>query len=228
MEPPISFHADEIRGEKAKALRALRELDQESLTTGVVLGQYDGYRQERDVPEGSRTPTFAAMRLFIDNWRWQGVPFYLRAGKALSKRATEVKIVFQSIPLSLFGKSAGDLIKPNVLTLRIQPDEGIGLSFASKVPGVDFNMANVAMDFRYSQVFDKKSPEAYERLLLDAMRGDATLFPRRDEIEQAWRFVDPILRSSEDLPVCGYAKGSDGPAEAAWLIEKDWRRWESL
>ncbi len=221
MEPPNSLSADEIRSEKARLLRALRPLDPKNVKNDVVLGQYEGYRDEKDVAKDSQVPTYAAIKMFIDNWRWQGVPFYLRAGKALKSRVTEVKIVFTSIPLSLFGR-ATDAIRHNVLTLRIQPDEGIGLGFMTKVPGVEFSLTNVDMNMRYAQVFAKKPAEAYERLLLDAMRGDATLFPRRDEIETAWKFVDPILRPLEDLPVRSYAKGSEGPKESNDLLTGDW------
>lgn len=227
MESPNALAAGELRSEKARLLRALRPFDKQKVSKEVVLGQYDGYRAEKDVAKDSQVPTFAALKLYIDNWRWQGVPFYMRAGKAMKSRVTEIKVVFGGIPLSLFGR-ASDSIRNNILTLRIQPDEGIGLGFMSKVPGVDFTLSNVDMNMRYSQVFSKKPAEAYERLLLDAMRGDATLFPRRDEIEAAWRFVDPILRPSEDLKIHTYAKGSDGPDASAKLLTNDEREWLPL
>ncbi len=227
MEPPNTLNADEIRSEKAQVLRALRPFDAKRVAHQAVLGQYEGYRNEKDVARDSRTPTYAALKLFIDNWRWQGVPFYLRAGKGLKSRLTEVKICFTGIPLSLFGR-ATDAIRNNVLTLRIQPGEGIGLGFMSKVPGVEFALANVDMQMRYAEVFSKKPAEAYERLLLDAMRGDATLFPRRDEIETAWRFIDPLLRPSQELQVHSYAKGSDGPDAARELMDVDGREWYPL
>jgi glucose-6-phosphate 1-dehydrogenase len=208
-------------------LRALRPFDAKGVVQQAVLGQYAGYRDEKDVARDSQTPTYSALKLFIDNWRWQGVPFYLRAGKALKARVTEVKICFTGIPLSLFGR-ATDTIRHNVLSLRIQPGEGIDLGFMSKVPGVEFALANVDMQMRYAEVFSRKPAEAYERLLLDAMRGDATLFPRRDEIETAWRFIDPVLRPLQELVVHPYAKGSDGPDAANKLIQADGRVWYPL
>ena len=232
MEPPISFQADEIRDMKAQVLRAIRPLGDDAFGQSAVFAQYDGYRDERGVAPESRTPTYAAMALAIDNWRWQGVPFYVRAGKALARRNTEVRVTFKPIPHCLFG--AGDVcarLEPNVLTLRIQPDDGIGLRFASKVPGEDFSVAGVDMDFSYAEGFSKQAPEAYERLLLDAMRGDATLFARRDEVEQAWRVVDPLLRrweSDADLPLPTYVKGSQGPREADAMLARGGRRWERL
>ncbi len=227
MEPPNTLKAEEIRSEKAQLLRALRPIDPTNAAKEAVLGQYAGYREEKDVARDSQTPTFAALKLFIDNWRWQGVPFYLRAGKAMKERVTEVKIVFGRIPMSFFGK-ATDAIRNNVLTLRIQPNEGINLGFMAKVPGVEFALANVNMRMRYAEVFSKKPAEAYERLLLDAMRGDTTLFPRRDEIETAWTFIDPILHPIRELPLRTYAKGSEGPEEAKKLLEADGRSWFAL
>jgi glucose-6-phosphate 1-dehydrogenase len=227
MESPNALAAGELRSEKARLLRALRPFDKKTVASSAVLGQYEGYREEKDVAKDSQVPTFAALKLYVDNWRWQGVPFYLRAGKAMKSRVTEIKVVFGGIPLSLFGR-ASDAIRNNILTLRIQPDEGIGLGFMSKVPGVEFTMSNVDMHMRYSEVFSKKPAEAYERLLLDAMRGDATLFPRRDEIEAAWRFIDPILRPSQDLKIHTYEKGSAGPEAAMKLLTNDDREWLPL
>ena len=184
------------------------------------------------VAPDSRVPTFAALRVHIDNWRWQGVPFYLRAGKGLGRRVTEVRVVFKSIPLCLFGRE--DLCvrpEPNVLIIRIQPDEGVALRFSSKVPGEDTTLAPVTMDFKYSQGFQKAAPEAYERLLLDAVRGDATLFARRDEVEHAWRLLDPVIRASERDPSHQptlYPLGSGGPAEAEALPRRDARAWEPI
>ena len=231
MEPPNSGHADDVRGEKLKVLKALRQPWSDTVPLDVVLGQYDGYRAEPDVAADSRTPTFAALRVFVDNWRWQGVPFYLRAGKGMAKRVTEVSFHMQPIPLSLFG--SGDLcehVEPNILTLRIQPEEGIQLSFSSKLPGHDFTVAPVVMDMKYAEAFGGDPPEAYERLLLDAMRGDATLFSRRDAVETSWSWIQPILDWYED-PARGapepYARGSWGPAEADRLIQRDRRQWRN-
>ena len=231
MEAPISFEADEIRDMKSQALRALRPLGDDPWGD-VVLGQLEGYRDAEGVAPDSRVPTFAAIRAHIDNWRWQGVPFYLRAGKGLGRRVTEIRIVFKAIPLCLFGNE--DLCirpDPNVLVIRIQPDEGVALRFCSKVPGQDTSVAPVTMDFKYSQGFQKAAPEAYERLLLDAMRGDATLFARRDEVEHAWRYLDPVIQAHEGQPSHQpepYALGSGGPASADALPLADRRIWEPI
>jgi glucose-6-phosphate 1-dehydrogenase len=227
MELPATFNADDIRDEKAKLLRSVRPPS----PADVVYGQYRGYRDEQGVKPASRTPTFAALRLHVDNWRWQGVPFYIRAGKALRRRTTEISIHFQQIPFCLFGREdVCQLIEPNVLTLRIQPDEGIGLCFATKVPGDDLTVGSVAMDFSYERAFQKETGEAYEKLLLDAMRGDATLFARRDGDEQAWALLTPVIEaweSSRDEP-CFYERASAGPAEADALPRRDLRRWQPL
>jgi glucose-6-phosphate 1-dehydrogenase len=229
MEPPNSNEADDVRTEKLKVLRALRETTPETIEHDVELGQYRGYRQEPDVAPDSMTPTFAALRVFVDNWRWQGVPFYLRTGKKLAKRATEVSLFMQRIPLCLFGR--GESCEPNVLTLRIQPDEGIALTVSSKVPGHDLAVGQVSMDMKYLEAFGGEPPEAYERLLLDAMRGDATLFSRRDAVEASWEWITPILRhfeqhSPRDFP--NYEPGSWGPRCADDLIRRDRRSWHPL
>jgi glucose-6-phosphate 1-dehydrogenase len=237
MEPPVAMDADALRDEKVKVLRALRPLAGAEVLREVVRGQYaagvvrgdavPAYRDEPDVPAGSTTDTFVAMRAFIDNWRWAGVPFYLRAGKRLAKRVAEVTVHFRSPPLSLFrgAHAAG----ANALVMRVQPDEGIALRFATKVPGATVAMREVAMDFRYGAAFGTSGPEAYERLLLDAMRGDATLFTRADEVEAQWGFIDPILGAwrGHDAPLRAYDAGSWGPREADELVAHDgfaWRR----
>jgi glucose-6-phosphate 1-dehydrogenase len=227
MEAPVSFRAEDIRDEKLKVYRALRPADPAS----VVWGQYRGYRQEGGVAPDSRTPTYVALRAFVDNWRWQGVPFYIRAGKALARRRTEVSVHFKEIPFCVFGhEEVCRRIEPNVLVLRIQPDEGISLRFATKVPGDDLAVAGVTMDFSYARSFHPPPADAYERLLLDAMRGDATLFARRDADEQAWEYVTPILEAHErggsDVPL--YERGSAGPKEADDLLRRDRRRWRPL
>jgi glucose-6-phosphate 1-dehydrogenase len=184
------------------------------------------------VAPDSATPTYAALRVFVDNWRWQGVPFYLRAGKQLARRVTEVALHLQRIPLSLFGR--GDMcewIEPNVLRLRIQPDEGISLSIASKVPGHDLMVGSVNLDMTYVDTFGGEPPEAYERLLLDAMRGDATLFSRRDAVEASWSWITPLLehvdaRPPRDFP--NYEPGSWGPEAAQRLVRQDQRSWTDL
>jgi glucose-6-phosphate 1-dehydrogenase len=227
MELPATFGADDIRDEKVKLLRSVRPL----LTSDAVHGQYAGYREEPGVAKDSRTPTYAALRLHLDNWRWQGVPFYIRAGKALARRTTEVAVHFQQIPFCLFGREdVCQLIEPNVLVLRIQPDEGIALSIATKVPGDDLTVGTVRMDFAYADAFKRSPGDAYEKLLLDAMRGDATLFARRDGDECAWSLLTPVLEgwdASREEPF-PYERGSDGPAEAASLPRQDGRRWRPL
>jgi glucose-6-phosphate 1-dehydrogenase len=186
-----------------------------------------GYREEPDVAPDSQTETFAAMKLAIDSWRWGGVPFYVRAGKRLTKRVTEIAVHFREIPIALF-RNAGARTEPNALVMRIQPDEGITLRFASKVPGASMLLRDVNMDFRYGTTYGQSSPEAYERLLLDAMLGDATLFARTDEVDCAWSFVDPILKGWAAQPPRGfpnYAAGTWGPREADELLARDGRAW---
>jgi glucose-6-phosphate 1-dehydrogenase len=232
MEPPISSQADDVRSEKLKVLHALRMPWEDTMDRDVVLGQYRGYRQEQGVRPDSATPTFAALRVFVDNWRWQGVPFYLRAGKKLSQRLTEVSLHMRTVPLCLFGRDdVCEHIEPNVLTLRIQPDEGIELCFASKVPGHDLAVGTVTMRMKYVEAFGGEPPEAYERLLLDAMRGDATLFSRRDAVEASWAWITPILRHFEQHPphdFPNYEPGSDGPGRCDLLMRQDRRVWRSL
>jgi glucose-6-phosphate 1-dehydrogenase len=231
MEPPNTGNADDVRGEKLQVLKALRMPWSDTVPQDVVLGQYAGYRDEPGVAPGSNVPTFAALRVFIDNWRWQGVPFYLRAGKRMTKRVTEVSVHFQDIPLSLFG--SGDLcehVEPNVLTLRIQPEEGIQLSFSAKMPGHDFTVAPVVMDMKYTEAFGGEPPEAYERLLLDAMRGDATLFSRRDAVEASWAWIQPILdwiATGEGGAPAPYEATSWGPEAADRLLRRDRRAWRN-
>ncbi|NOT34239.1 MAG: glucose-6-phosphate dehydrogenase [Candidatus Eisenbacteria bacterium] len=229
MEPPTSGSADDVRSEKLKVLNALRDGWDDTVSRDVVLGQYDGYRAEKDVAPDSFTPTYAALRLFVDNWRWQGVPFYLRAGKKLAKRATEISVHLQPIPLSLFGRhDVCESVPPNVLTIRVQPDEGVQLQFASKIPGEDTRVGRVLMDMRYQEAFGGEPPEAYERLLLDAMRGDATLFSRRDWVETSWSWIDPLLQYFDRHPPTdfpNYAPASWGPKRADEWIARDRRAW---
>ncbi len=231
MEGPATFKADDIRDEKYKLLRSIRPYTAAEVEENVVAAQYAGYRSSEGVAKDSRTPTYVALKLAIDNWRWQGVPIYIRAGKGLKTRNTEVSIHFQSIPFCLFGnEEVCQRIEPNVLTLRIQPREGIALRFGCKVPGEDLSVGSVTMDFSYADSFQKAPWEAYERLLLDAMRGDHTLFSRRDGDEQAWSIITPILEAwtskKDGLPE--YAIGSEGPKEADLLLKRDGRRWRPL
>ena len=246
MEPPSRFSADAVRDEKTKVLRALRPYGREDVRRDVVRGQYSagsamgdprpGYRDEKGVAASSPTETYVAMKLHIDNWRWSGVPFYLRAGKALPKRVTEIAIQFKSPPPLYFGNTdaavdGGEhraLLDPNTLAIRIQPDEGIALRFVSKVPGQSFDVLPVAMEFRYGSSFGAEPPEAYERLLLDCMLGDSTLYTRGDEAEASWSWIDRIFAAwneAPDLPLHDYSFGSWGPPAADALLARDRRRW---
>ncbi|MFT4566086.1 MAG: glucose-6-phosphate 1-dehydrogenase [Saprospiraceae bacterium] len=236
MEPPIAATAESIRDEKLKLLKSIRPLSPEDVKRDVIRGQYlpttidnkklKGYREEKGVPEGSKTETFVALKFFIDNWRWADVPFYVRSGKGLPTKVTEVVITFKHPPHTLFRKE--EMLKNfhNELVIRIQPDEGLMLKFGMKVPGSGFHVKDVAMDFHYSDLTDTDVPAAYERLLLDVIKGDATLYARGDSVEEAWRFVAPILEtweSAPSVPVKGYPIGSWGPQLAIDLTEDTWR-----
>jgi glucose-6-phosphate 1-dehydrogenase len=238
MEPPASWHADAIRDEKVKVLRELRPIAGPAVLERTVRGQYTagtvrgdrvlGYHDEPGVAKDSMTETFVAMRLSIDSWRWGGIPFYLRAGKRLAKRHAEVVLHFKPLPHGLFRGAPGTNDEPNTLVIRIQPDEGISLRFVTKVPGGGIAAREVAMEFRYGATFGSSTPEAYERLLLDVMRGDATLFTRADEVEAQWGVIDPILAGwrEQNAPLAFYQAGSWGPVEADALLEPgdSWRR----
>jgi glucose-6-phosphate 1-dehydrogenase len=232
MEPPTTGAADDIRTEKLKIVNALRDPWSDTIPRDVVLGQYKGYRQEPGVAPDSVTPTFAALRVFVDNWRWQGVPFYLRAGKRLAKRVTDIAIHMQPIPLSLFGRNdVCDNLAPNVLSLRLQPDEGIQLEFASKIPGEELEIGKVKMDMTYVETFGGQPHDAYERLLMDAMLGDLTRFSRRDWVEASWAWIDPILKHYEDHPPSdfpNYEPASWGPAACDSWMKRDHRQWREL
>jgi glucose-6-phosphate 1-dehydrogenase len=239
MEPPIAFEADAIRDEKVKVLRALRPIKLEESAAHTVRAQYGagnidgqlvpGYCEEPGVAPDSQTPTYAAIKWYLDNWRWQGVPFYVRSGKRMPSRVTEVSIHFKRPPLLLFKAVNDEELRANVLVVRIQPDEGISLCFEAKLPGQGMMRSSVTMDFTYSKAFGAAAtPDAYERLLLDALLGDATLFTRSDEIEWAWRQIDPILggwQSEYAPPLETYAAGTWGPRGAEELLERDGRRW---
>ncbi len=240
MEPPTDLRADSIRDEKVKIVRSLRRLTAEAVATDVVRAQYsDGaiagkpvvaYRAEENVKRDSKTETFVALRLQIDDWRWADVPIYMRVGKRLPKSGTEISVHFQKAPSVLFNKDS-DALDQNVLVIRIQPDEGISLRMQAKVPGTSFRIESVKMDFHYGTSFGKASPEAYERLLLDAMSGDATLFARRDEVEQAWDFIDRIesaWREPEAPQLYEYPAGTWGPEAADELLARDGRAWRRL
>ena len=230
MEVPASFSADDIRDEKGQVLRSVRNLTLNEVANDCVRGQYRGYREEAGVAPDSQTPTYAAMRLMIDSWRWHGVPFYLRAGKRLAERLTEVAIHFKSVPLVLFkDEAAGSSLQPAVLTLRIQPHEGISLRFVAKVPGENISVGNVLMTMSYADAFKRPIAEAYERLLLDCMRGDATLFNRRDSVDRAWELIQPLLQVWEATPgVHFYEPGSCGPAAADEMMGRTGHSWHEL
>lgn len=244
MEPPADLTADGVRDEKVKVLKSLRPFrNAEEVGHSVVRAQYTagtvngnevpGYRREDRVNPGSMTESFVALKIMIDNWRWEGVPFYMRMGKRLPRKGTEISIHFKQAPRVLFNASSGAEAMPgNVLVIRIQPNEGISLGMRSKRPGPAATLQAVKMDFRYQTSFGKSSPEAYERLLLDAMAGDATLFARKDEVETAWRYVDQIEdawhKSGSPPKMAEYPAGSWGPKEADELLEQDGHEWRRL
>ena len=240
MEPPISFDASAVRAEKVKVWKAVSPIH----PADTVRGQYGpgtidgkpviGYRQEDRVHPRSQTETYAALRVEIENWRWAGVPFYIRAGKRLAKRVTEITIQFKQPPLLLFKDQhgrGGEGVKPNVLSMRIQPDEGIALRFGAKIPGPSMNIGTVNMDFSYAEAFGKSSANGYERLLLDAMFGDGTLFAHRDGVEATWALMTPILKAWAKDPIKdfpNYAAGTWGPSTADALLESEGRKWRKL
>lgn len=241
MEPPISFDADEVRNKQAEVLHAIQPLSPEDVLTSMVRGQYgegivDGdrvaaYRHEPDVSPESNTETFVALKLQIDNWRWAGVPFYLRTGKRLAQRKTELVIQFRRTPFVLFRNTSVKNIETNRLVINIQPDEGISLSFGAKVPGAVMRLGLVNMDFDYKSYFGVEHGTGYERLLRDCMAGDATLFQRSDMVEAGWKVIQPIIDVWHALPPRGfpnYAAGSWGPVEAEELLERDGRQWRRI
>lgn len=242
MEPPVDLSADGVRDAKVNVLKSLRPLNGlEEVTENVVRAQYlegsvdaksvVGYRQEDRINPQSNTEAYVALRLYLDTWRWEGVPFYVRMGKRLPKKSTEISVHFRKAPNVLFNRMQEDL-QENVLVFRIQPDEGISLRIVSKIPGGQVRLESVKMDFHYSTSFGKAGPEAYERLLLDAMAGDATLFARRDEVENAWKFIDRIQEAwhahGEQPPMAEYPAGSWGPTEADELLARSGHVWRRL
>jgi glucose-6-phosphate 1-dehydrogenase len=243
MEPPTDLSADGVRDEKVKVIRSLRKWDTpEKVAANVVRAQYSkgsvsgkvvpGYREEDRVDPESMTESYVALRLMIDTWRWSGVPFYIRVGKQLPKKATEISVHFKSPPGVLFQSLTDSGAGGNILVIRIQPDEGISLRMISKIPGTSLRLEPVKMDFQYSTSFGKASPEAYERLLLDAISGDATLFARRDEVEEAWKFIDGIEQawhqSGVPIPMAEYVAGTWGPKEADDLLHADGNHWRRI
>ena len=246
MEPPSRMRADAVRDEKVKVLKAIRWLTPKTIPENAVRAQYaegeikgkavPGYRSEPDVAKQSATPTYAAVRLFIDNWRWHGVPFFLRSGKRLAKRSSEIVVQFRTPPHMMFGATA-QRMEPNTLVMRVQPNEGVSLSFEAKVPGAavaltsDIEVASVQMDFAYTDAFGETTAPAYETLLLDIMIGEATLFTRSDEVEAQWRVVDPLIRfweSNSPAQLETYPAGSEGPASANDLLSQDAVKWRPL
>jgi glucose-6-phosphate 1-dehydrogenase len=239
MEPPVNFTADEVRNEKVKVLQAIpppapsdvpHVAIRAQYTAGTVGGEHvPGYRQEEGVSPDSNTETYAALRLEVDNWRWAGVPFYLRTGKRLARKVTEIAVALRPVPHLGFDQEGSLGVKPNELILTIQPDEGVSLSLVAKIPGVRMRLRPVLMQFLYGTSFLSQSPEAYERLILDVMRGDATLFTRNDEVEAQWRICDPIVQAWESTPgpLPQYDAGSHGPREAASILLPG-HRWRSI
>jgi glucose-6-phosphate 1-dehydrogenase len=241
MEPPISFHADAVRDEQAKILHAIQPLSSEEVLTRTVRGQYGagtvggqhvpGYREESDVPPESRTETFVAMKLLIDNWRWADVPFYLRTGKCMAAQNTHIVIQFRRAPFILFRDTPVENLMPNQLVLHISPEEGISLQFAAKVPGPIMRLGAVDMNFEYADYFGTQPSTGYERLLHDCMIGDQTLFQRADMVEAGWCVVSPLLDVWKALPprnFPNYAAGTWGPKDADDLLERDGRHWRNF
>jgi glucose-6-phosphate 1-dehydrogenase len=238
MEPPTIISSDAIRNEVLKVFQSLRPITGDQIREQVIRGQYTssrvrgenikGYRDEEGIPHNSRTETFVAMKLFIDNWRWGGVPFYIRTGKRLPTKVTEVVVHFNPSPHTLFCERETGKDNGNQLVIRIQPDEGILLKFGMKVQGAGFRVRDVNMDFRYKDLTDSYIPDAYKRLLLDCMQGDSTLYIRGDAVEAAWRFVDPILKmweKEDHIPLHGYPGGTWGPEIADQMIEGEDYTW---
>ncbi len=238
MEPPVSLDAQSVRDEKQKVMMAVRPFTHDEVHKLAVRGQYaagtfngrpvPGYREEKGVNPESNTETYAMVKLQVDNWRWAGVPFYIRSGKRMPRRVSEVAIQFKEVPHLLFNRTEADRIRPNTLVMRIQPDEGIMLRFSAKLPGQSVHIRDVNMDFQYGTQFGRQSPEAYERLLLDCMLGDPTLFARRDMVEQGWSLLTPVLDvwAAQKPNFPNYEAGSWGPAEAdAFLAQDGNRRW---
>ncbi len=246
MEPPVALDADGVRDEKLKVLKALRPMPSSEIDANVVRAQYaagsiagravPGYREESGVSPTSQTETYVGLKFFIDSWRWMGVPFFLRSAKRMPKRVTEIAIHFKEAPRLLFGRRGGEGVRPNVLSIRIQPDEGISLNFGSKLPGQAMEVAPVTMEFRYGSSFGVEPPEAYERLILDCLLGDGTLFTRADEVEASWTWISKIhehwhakaiaqAASGAVEPLPGYAAGTWGPEASDQLIGAGGRQW---
>jgi glucose-6-phosphate 1-dehydrogenase len=239
MEPPVTFSADDVRDEKVKVLHAIHTPTAEEIPEMTVRAQYDqgmvggqqvpGYLDEQDVPKDSKTETFAALRLEVDNWRWAGVPIYLRTGKRLARKITEIAVTLKPVPHLAFEQQGSVGVQPNQLIMTMQPNEGVSISIGAKIPGTRMRIRPVNMEFLYGTAFLSQSPEAYERLILDAMRGDATLFTRVDEVEEQWRIIDPVLQAwaQDHPPLAKYPAGSSGPEEANRIL-REGHRWRTI
>jgi glucose-6-phosphate 1-dehydrogenase len=241
MEPPVRYDRRSVRDRKMDVLRAIIPIRPEKLDQVAVRGQYGpgqvegvalpGYRAERGVAPDSDTETFAALKLMVDNWRWAGVPFYLRSGKRLARKLTMVSIEFKHVPHLFFPETAHDQIEPNVLTIRLQPDEGISLKLGAKAPGPEMHVRQMQMDFSYADAFGEFPATAYETLLLDALQGDPTLFNRNDAVELSWQILEPVLEtwqaSLAAAPLPNYVAGGWGPAAADALLAHDGRKWRN-
>jgi glucose-6-phosphate 1-dehydrogenase len=238
MEPPVTFEADAVRDEKTKVMRAIRPIPPDDVEAIAVRGQYGpgfvngqrvrGYREEKGVSPTSITETYAALKLRVDNWRWAGVPFYLRTGKRLAKRASEISVQFKQTPHLVFRRDPNTQPQANQLILHIQPDEGISLSIGAKLPGPELNIRTIELDFDYGKAFGGEPPEAYERLLLDAMKGDPTLYARGEWVDMSWELLDPLFKAwagGDPTKFPNYEAGTWGPAEADALLERDGRAW---
>ena len=240
MEPPVTFSADDVRDEKVKVLHSIHPPSPEEVPDMAVRAQYGpgmsegdevvGYLEEDGVPDGSTTETYAALRLEVDNWRWAGVPIYLRTGKRLARKVTEIAVTLKPVPHLAFKVEGSVGVQPNQLILTMQPNEGVSLSLGAKIPGTRMRIRPVNMEFLYGTSFLSESPEAYERLIMDAMRGDATLFTRDDEVEAQWTIIDPILEAWETMPgpLPQYPAGSPGPEEADSILVGEHHRWRAI
>ncbi|MDH3973604.1 MAG: glucose-6-phosphate dehydrogenase [Deltaproteobacteria bacterium] len=242
MEPPAAFEADAVRDEKVKVLRSIRPIPLSEINKHLALGQYDkgaiddnaviSYRDEEDIKDNSHTATYAAIKLYLDNWRWKGVPFYLRSGKRLARRKTEIAVQFRHVPHFMFRNVMEDEINPNTLVFTIQPDEGIKLTLQTKMPGTKVCLREVVMDFKYKDFYSGAGVDAYERVLIDCLEGDHTLFVREDGVDYAWKLLTPVLEAIESDPKSApfemYESGSQGPELADRLIGKDGRKWRGL
>jgi glucose-6-phosphate 1-dehydrogenase len=241
MEPPVAFDADSVREQKVQVFRSIPPMSLEQVAANTVRGQYGpgqiggvnvpGYRQEPGVKPDSLTETFVAVRMHVENWRWSGVPFYVRTGKRLASNVTEIKVHFRRTPQALFASVDTNNVGPNVVSLRIQPDEGISVSFGAKKPGTYMSTVPVMAKFSYADAFGGETPVAYETLILDAIRGDATLFTRRDEVESEWKIITPIEEAWAQLPpprFPNYAAGSEGPEKALEMLKSSGHSWMSM